>query len=117
MRGNARSCPYNPSVRVGAVKSSEPTKPLHPPPHLQIISGFEVAAARESMKKESGRHSEYDQRRSSARERGCTTRWDRARKTYLAHNLLCVIRKREVRVSPTTVVDHIKPHKGAQALF
>jgi 5-methylcytosine-specific restriction protein A len=55
--------------------------------------------------------------RGSARERGYNTRWDKARKTYLARNPLCVMCKREGRVTPATVVDHIKPHKGDQQLF
>jgi 5-methylcytosine-specific restriction protein A len=63
------------------------------------------------------RNREYDQRRGSARERGYDSRWDKARKTYLAHNPLCVMCKREGRVTPATVVDHIKPHKGDKALF
>lgn len=55
--------------------------------------------------------------RPSARERGYTGRWEKARATYLAHNPLCVMCKRDGKVVPATVVDHIKPHKGDQALF
>lgn len=55
--------------------------------------------------------------RPSARERGYDSRWDKARKTYLAHNPLCVMCKREGRVTPANVVDHIVPHKGSQELF
>ncbi|MCB5173657.1 HNH endonuclease [Microvirga lenta] len=58
-----------------------------------------------------------DRRRGSARERGYNTRWDKARKIYLQHNPLCVMCQKEGRVTPATVVDHIKPHKGDTALF
>lgn len=63
------------------------------------------------------RNREHGSRRGSARERGYTSRWDKARKTYLMQHPLCVMCKREGRVTPATVVDHIIPHKGDQALF
>lgn len=60
------------------------------------------------------RNREY---RGSARERGYTTRWDKARRTYLASHPLCVLCKRDGRITAATVVDHIVPHKGDQQLF
>jgi 5-methylcytosine-specific restriction protein A len=63
------------------------------------------------------RNREHDTRRSSARERGYNTRWEKARKTYLTRNPLCIMCQREGRVTPATVVDHIIPHKGDAALF
>jgi len=63
------------------------------------------------------RNREYDQRRGSARERGYNSRWDKARKTYLMRNPLCVTCQREGRVTPARVVDHIIPHKGDTSLF
>lgn len=63
------------------------------------------------------RNREYDQRRGSARERGYNSRWEKARKTYLMRNPLCIMCKREGRVTAATVVDHIIPHKGDTALF
>jgi 5-methylcytosine-specific restriction protein A len=57
------------------------------------------------------------ERRGSARERGYTSRWDKARKTYLTSHPLCCYCEREGRIEPATVVDHIIPHKGDQALF
>jgi 5-methylcytosine-specific restriction protein A len=56
-------------------------------------------------------------RRPSARERGYNTRWQKARATYLRHNPLCVMCRKEGRVEPATVVDHIVPHKGDTTLF
>lgn len=55
--------------------------------------------------------------RTSARQRGYDTRWDKARKTYLAANPLCVYCREQGQVTQATVVDHIKPHKGDQSLF
>src|SRR5689334_15702372 len=63
------------------------------------------------------RQREHDARRGSARERGYNTRWEKARKTYLMRNPLCVMCQKEGRVTPATVVDHIVPHKGDTALF
>lgn len=52
-------------------------------------------------------------------ERGYGSRWQRARKTFLsrAENALCRMCEASGRVTAATVVDHVKPHKGDQALF
>jgi 5-methylcytosine-specific restriction protein A len=63
------------------------------------------------------RQIEHDAKRGSARERGYNTRWEKARKTYLMRNPLCVMCKREGKVVPATVVDHIVRHQGDQGLF
>lgn len=63
------------------------------------------------------RDQEADQRRGSARSRGYDSRWDKARLTFLAAHPLCVMCEREGRVTVATVVDHIRPHRGDQALF
>ena len=55
--------------------------------------------------------------RGSARERGYTTRWEKARKTYLMSHPLCVMCAKDGRTTAATVVDHIIPHKGDQQLF
>ncbi|HQR22639.1 MAG TPA: HNH endonuclease signature motif containing protein [Burkholderiaceae bacterium] len=60
---------------------------------------------------------ETDERRGSARERGYTSRWDKARGTYLRANPLCRYCLELGRVEPATVVDHVKPHRGDQTLF
>lgn len=56
------------------------------------------------------------ERKSSAL-RGYGSRWQKARETYLKDHPLCVACLRIRRVEPAVVVDHIKPHKGDQALF
>ena len=63
------------------------------------------------------RNREYDQRRGSARERGYNSRWEKARKTYLMRNPLCVMCAKENRVTAANVVDHVIPHKGSTELF
>jgi len=55
--------------------------------------------------------------RRSARERGYTHRWDKARTTYLTHHPLCVMCIKDGAVTAATVVDHIIQHRGDQALF
>lgn len=53
-----------------------------------------------------------DARRPSARARGYNTRWDKARASFLLSHPRCVRCGAEA-----TVVDHITPHRGDQALF
>lgn len=55
--------------------------------------------------------------RPSARQRGYDSRWDKARKTYLAQHPLCCMCQQQGRIEPATVVDHITDHKGDQVLF
>ncbi len=43
--------------------------------------------------------------------------WQKARLRFLGNHPLCVICLKRGRVSPATVVDHIKPHKGDMELF
>ncbi|KQZ00890.1 hypothetical protein ASD45_08485 [Pseudolabrys sp. Root1462] len=55
--------------------------------------------------------------RGSARERGYTRRWDKARATYLRSHPLCRMCEGQGLTVAATVVDHIIPHKGDQKLF
>jgi 5-methylcytosine-specific restriction endonuclease McrA len=55
--------------------------------------------------------------KATASQRGYTSRWTKARATYLASNPLCVMCQEDGRVTAATVVDHIVPHRGDQALF
>lgn len=50
-------------------------------------------------------------------ERGYTRAWQRARAAYLARHPLCVYCERDGRVSASTIVDHITPHRGDMARF
>ena len=55
--------------------------------------------------------------RPTAAAKGYSTRWQRARKMYLAAHPLCVRCLEEGRYVQATVVDHIVPHRGDQKLF
>lgn len=52
-------------------------------------------------------------------ERGYGSRWQTARKRFLAkpENVLCRMCSERGLVTEATVVDHIKPHMGDQSLF
>jgi 5-methylcytosine-specific restriction protein A len=63
------------------------------------------------------REQQADQQRGTAAERGYNSRWRKARKTYLQRHPLCVHCEQEGLVVEATVIDHIIPHKGDQALF
>ena len=72
----------------------------------------------------SGRYCEEHQRlnaleisRPTAAKRGYNSRWQKARKMFLAEHPLCVECEKQGRYVEATVVDHITPHKGDQALF
>jgi len=73
-----------------------------------------------------------DQQRGSAAARGYDSRWQKARRTFLAqHAHRCVgyagkkslvsgpssLVSSPVCLNPATIVDHIVPHRGNQALF
>ena len=61
--------------------------------------------------------SAYNKSRGSAASQGYDGRWRRVRKRYLARHPLCVFCRQAGRITPATVVDHIKPHKGDRVLF
>ncbi len=46
-----------------------------------------------------------------------TARWSKLRQRHLDMSPLCVYCLRQDEVEPATVVDHIQPHKGDEALF
>lgn len=46
-----------------------------------------------------------------------TNRWQKVRRIHLAGEPLCRICADDGYITPATVVDHIKPHKGDEALF
>ncbi|GMA52056.1 restriction endonuclease [Alicyclobacillus contaminans] len=63
------------------------------------------------------RVTEYDRHRGNSAQRGYDSRWRKARLAYLRAHPLCAECERHGRMTPATVVDHIKPHKGDKALF
>ncbi|MBO8169975.1 MAG: HNH endonuclease [Thermoanaerobacteraceae bacterium] len=59
----------------------------------------------------------YDQERGTAAQRGYNSRWRKARKMFLKKNPLCAECQKNGRITPATVVDHIRPHRGNPELF
>ncbi len=64
-------------------------------------------------------HLQYspDRRRGNATSRGYDSKWRKAREDFLRKNPLCLQCRREGRLTPATVVDHIVPHRGDLRLF
>jgi 5-methylcytosine-specific restriction protein A len=63
------------------------------------------------------RDHDYDRYRGTAAQRGYDSRWRKYRIVFLRQHPLCVECEKEGRLTPATVVDHIKPHKGDPVLF
>ncbi|GGA81260.1 HNH endonuclease [Brucella endophytica] len=62
--------------------------------------------------RERERKARFDKKRPTARQRGYTAEWERESKAFLATYPSC-----RRCGAPATLVDHIQPHKGNQALF
>lgn len=60
-----------------------------------------------------------DANRGSARQRGYTSKWERARAAYLRLHPICVdpYKRHPHQVIPATDLDHITPHRGDMTLF
>ena len=55
--------------------------------------------------------------RPTANDRGYDYRWQKARAAFLRAHPLCRSCQSAGRIESATVVDHIKPHRGNDALF
>jgi 5-methylcytosine-specific restriction endonuclease McrA len=62
-------------------------------------------------------HADSEANRGSARERGYGPRWDRASAGFKLAHPLCLGCEAIGRIMPTTVTDHVEPHKGDMAKF
>lgn len=60
---------------------------------------------------------QYDRYRGTAAERGYDSRWQKESKRFLQENPLCVQCLANGKIAPSTVTDHIIPHKGDKELF
>lgn len=69
------------------------------------------------QKTERERKKALDKRRGTAAQRGYGHKWRKASKRFLQNHPLCRYCEQEGRITPATVVDHIKPHKGHSGLF
>ena len=89
--------------------------PIKPP--RRCPCGFTVPAdqlCRCQLKRQQERKRTYDQQRPSASARGYGPEWRKARAEFLRLNPTC---RMPGCGAPATVVDHIEPHRGNQALF
>jgi len=59
----------------------------------------------------------HDALRGGAYLRGYDATWRKARALFLAQHPLCEECRKEGRLTPATVVDHIIPHRGDRTLF
>ena len=64
------------------------------------------------VKSTAARTARHDAQRPSARERGYDSKWDKERAAFLKLNPTC-----RMCSDPSTVVDHIIPHRGDLKLF
>lgn len=87
--------------------------PVAPPRHCScgriVPSGERCACQKTGARARKARH---DRKRLSARERGYTSEWQKARAAFLAVHPYCAM-----CAAPATTVDHIVPHKGDDRLF
>ncbi len=84
------------------------------PPHV-CSCGFKVphgVLCECQLKRARERNARHDANRPSARKRGYDRDWQRERAAFLATDPTC-----RRCGKPATVVDHILPHRGNQALF
>ena len=59
----------------------------------------------------------FERTRETAVQRGYSTRWHKARRMFLNAHPLCMRCLLSGTTTPATIVDHIKPHRGDDALF
>jgi 5-methylcytosine-specific restriction endonuclease McrA len=60
---------------------------------------------------------DYELARGSARQRGYTSKWDKASKRFLQDNPVCPACGAAGFLEASRVTDHIIPHRGDQRLF
>lgn len=63
------------------------------------------------------RNKQADLRRGTAQQRGYDSKWSREAKSYRDDHPLCVGCMAVGRIEPSTLTDHIIPHKGDEKLF
>lgn len=59
----------------------------------------------------------FDQRRGSSSARGYGYKWQQARDDFLREHPLCKKHEEKGQLVPSSVVDHVIPHKGDMSLF
>ena len=91
--------------------------PLAPVTHSQLMAARKRDSSESFTDHIRQKIHEAERARGSAHARGYDTRWNRARKMFLARHPLCAEHeKRDLRVA-SILVDHIVPHRGDYRLF
>lgn len=60
---------------------------------------------------------ELDRRRGSSNARGYGYKWQQAREDFLREHPLCKRHEDKGQLVPSSIVDHVIPHKGDMSLF
>ncbi len=82
-----------------------------------VRHGMRTCASHGAMPTASARRIALDRMRGSARSRGYTKAWERARLAYLQKHPLCAHCEARGFVTAGQVVDHVVPHRGNAHLF
>jgi 5-methylcytosine-specific restriction protein A len=86
------------------------------PPHIcscgKIVAAGALCACK--LAGDRARKARHERKRPSARQRGYTAEWQKARADYLQRHPYC---RRNACGRPATIVHHVVPHKGNQRLF
>jgi 5-methylcytosine-specific restriction protein A len=91
-----------------------PKKPLKPCRHPGCP---ELTEGRYCNKHQRQVTREYNRKHRPYQKLYKTARWQRLRRRLLSEHPLCTLCKLQGRITPATVADHIKPHKGNLELF
>ena len=92
-----------------------PNKPLHPCSHPGCINLTREKYCDQHKKTQQKRT--YDTKRGTASQRGYDFRWQQYRISFLRIHPLCAECERNGIITPASIVDHIRPHKGDMKLF
>lgn len=95
-----------------------PGKPcIHPGCPLLAVPGKNRCERHLQAQKEKVKSDSRKRQRKSGNSKLYSHKWRRYRKMFLAEHPLCVHCQEQGRITPATVVDHIKAHKGDHELF
>ena len=84
----------------------------HPGCNLLLAYGQAYCEPHQKMRQQLS-----DSRRGSSNARGYGVAWQKARAGYLRNHPLCKAHQEQGLLVPSSVVDHIIPHKGDKTLF
>jgi len=94
-----------------------PMKPKRPCKHYGCIELTNDGYCKAHMQQEIEKRKAYDKSRPTYHSWYSTARWKLMRLNYLWLNPLCVECSKSGVIKPSSIVDHIKPHKGNKNIF